>query len=218
MKKPTGKIGPYSAHIDEQGEVHGEFKKIEFPTDKDDIESLIVSKFIEEGKAKFKKYFFISNPEKNQLDDIDFNVKTPKGTAYLELMEIAPLDLYQGGHEEAPNTYDRLELAKYTHSKILAKSQKYPPKLKHELFLLLYITNFKFVLSDTTKTLLSYFCSESSLKFDVIFLLTPREGKISSELNWIYPVEKDRFKGFDPQKYKGTVMNLDPQKFEVFIK
>jgi hypothetical protein len=165
-------------------------------------------------KKTFGEYFFISNPQKNELDDFDFSVTTPKGKAHLELMEIAPLELHRGGHESAPNSYDRYELAEFIHSKIVKKSEKYPANLSGELFLLLYITNYKFVLSVTTLHILRYFCHKSPLKLDVIFLYTPLD-EIEGHVNWVHPMEESDFEGFDPEQYRGVVLNLDPDKFDV---
>ena len=214
MKKPTGKSGSFRFGIKDSGEASGEFRKIGFPDEKDDIEEVIVSRFIMSAKEKFKEFFFISQPRKNELDDFDFTVKTQKGEAYLELMEIAPLDLYKAGYEKAPKTYDRCELAEYVVSKVVGKSENYPNNLKRELFLLLYVTDFKFSFSDTTIQLLRYFITLQPVKFDVIFLYTPLDNK-DGVVNWIHPMDKEEFNGFDPEKYRGKVINLDTEGFTV---
>ena len=214
MKKPTGKSGPISAKITKSGEFTASFEKIQFPDDKDEIESYVVSCFVDSGKEKFGKYFFISDPKKNTLDDFDFLVTTPKGNAYLELMEIAPLELYRGGYKDAPNCIDRYDISKFVHSKILEKSEKYPNKLSKELYLLLYVTDYKFSLSDVSRHILSYFCYKSSIKFDVIFSYTPHDEK-EGVVNWIHPSEDKEFEGFDPEQFMGENINLDPEKFVV---
>ncbi|MEE8056309.1 MAG: UvrD-helicase domain-containing protein [Pseudomonadales bacterium] len=170
--------------------------------------------FILNAEKTFKEYFFISEPQKNELDDFDFSVKTPKGDAYLELMEVAPLDLHKTNFDNAPNTYDRYELAEYIVNKIMGKSDKYPSNMEGELFLLLYITDFKFVLSDTTVQILRYFLIEKSPKFDVIFLYTPLDDK-NGVVNWLHPIQKEDFQGFSPEIYRGEVINLDPGGFVV---
>lgn len=214
MKKPTGKSGPYTAKVTLAGDVIGAFEKISFPKDKDNIEEYIVSCFIYSGVKKFGEYFPISNPHKNKLDDFDFSITTPKGEAYLELMEVAPLELYKGGFESATNMIDRYDIAEFAHSKILSKSDKYPDKLSNDLILLLYTTDYKFFMSETSLHILSYFCHKSSLKFDVIFMYTPLDEK-EGVVNWIYPSDEEDFENFDPEQYRGEVINLDPEKFEV---
>jgi hypothetical protein len=129
-------------------------------------------------------------------------------------MEVAPLQLHEGEHERAPNSYDRYKLAEFIHSKIIKKSEKYPDNLSGELFLLLYVTNFKFALSDATLQILRYFCHKSFLKFDVIFLYTPLD-ETEGHVEWIHPMEESDFEGFDPEQYRGVVLNLNPEKFEV---
>ena len=194
--------------------MEGAFDKIEFSDNKDTIEEYFVSRFIESEEAKFGKYFFISNSVKNKLDDFDFSVTTPKGQAYLELMEIAPLENHKGGHEEASDSYDIYDLSKYIFSKIESKSRKYPNNLTNELFLLLYVTNYKFCLDDTTSKLLQYFCLSGELKFDVIFMYTPLD-ETAGNVNWIFPTDEDSFKNFNPDYYRGTVLNLNLSKCKV---
>lgn len=214
MKKPTGKMGPYRVTVGEKGKVGGSFEKVSFPTEKDDIESYIVSCFIGSAEKALGQHFFLSNPRKNELDDFDFSVTTPKGEGYLELMEVAPLELHEGGHDAAPNVYNRYEMAQSIHSKVVEKSEKYPRDLSLELFLLLYVTNYKFRLTNTTMKILAYFCHNSSLRFDVILLYTPLD-EVEGDVAWIYPMEEADFEGFDPERYRGVVLSFDSESFEV---
>jgi len=216
MKKPTGKLGPYKVQIDTKGNPQGNLEPIKFPAGKDDIEEHIVEKFIISGKKKFKESFFISQPQKNELDDFDFQVRTPKGTAFLELMEIAPLELNEGGYDKASKSYDCYEFANYIFSKFKIKSDKYPNNLSTELYLLLYITDFKFSLSETTIHLLRFFCFREALKFDVIFLYSPLDEN-EGNVDWLYPLAEEDFEGFDPEKYRGKfkVINLDLEEGKI---
>jgi len=212
MGKPTGKMGIFHTYFDNSRKLCGEFKQIQLPQTKGEIEIFFVSRFLKDGRRTYREYFLLANPQKNPLDDFDFTIQTPNGSAYLELMEVAPLELYKGGYGDAPSSYDQYELAQIIFLKILKKSRKYPKNLTAKLYLLLYVTDWKFRLNDTTVELLSYFCMKKQLRFEVIFLYTLLD---SSEgiVNWIHPIEKDRFKDFDPEQYRGVVINLDPQKF-----
>jgi hypothetical protein len=57
-------------------------------------------------------------------------------------------------------------------------------------------------------------CIKEALKFNVIFLFTPLDAQ-EGTVNWIHPMEDNDLKGFDPEKCKGKVINLDPEKFEL---
>lgn len=210
MKKPKGQIGPikYSASADSV-----KFDEIPLPDTKEEIEKYIVDLFIRTGRSQFRENFFVDRPIQNLAGDFDFDVVTPKGKAYLELMEIAPLELYKTTHDKAPESYKPYEIAKFAFEKIQAKEKKYPKNLAREIFLLLYITNWKFALSDLTVNILGYFCHNSINVFDVIFLLTPRDAK-EGYVHWISPVPNDFFNGFDLEAYKDkVVLNLNPTKW-----
>ena len=212
MKKPTGKIGPFRVSIDDQGDIVGSHQKISFPETKDGIEEYIVERFIfsaNEELSKSGEKFILSNPSKNEIDDFDFNVTSPKGGAYLELMEAAPLERVNGGYEKAPSKYKPYELATNIFEKIKSKSNKYPTNLKKELFLLIYVTHWTFVFSKTTVAYLRFFCANTNLNFNAVFSYSPLDHSLGN-VRWIYPVPPELLKGFDPEKYKdNVVLNLD---------
>jgi len=94
-KKPSGKIGTYKVQFDKGGVPRGSFEQVKFSEKKEEIEEYVVSRFIysaEKALATQGERFIVSNPVPNQLDDFDFDVETPQGSAYLELMEAAPLE------------------------------------------------------------------------------------------------------------------------------
>jgi hypothetical protein len=218
MKKPTGNIGPIGTSIDSKGNLVASVANVPFPQDKEEIEKYIVERFIYSANKELEKsgeQFIIFKPSKNHLDDFDFNVQTQRGKAYLELMEAAPLEKTKGGYSKAPASYKPYEYAIEIFEKITEKSKKYPKGLKGELFLLLYVTHWTFVFSETTMAYLRYFCSMNAPKFNAIFSYVPFDVEVGT-VRWIYPVPPELLKGFDPDKYKNNeVLNLDPEKFEV---
>jgi hypothetical protein len=220
MKKPTGKIGPLHVSLNPEEKITTGVAKVLFPQDKDEIERYIVDQFVYSASKELERTgdrFIISDPSKNPLDDFDFNVRTPRGEAYLELMEAAPLERVKGSYNKAPARYKPYEYAEDIFKKITKKSDKYPSKLKRELFLLLYVTHWTFVLSDTTVAYLRYFCAMHPLKFNAVFSYVPLNKELGT-VRWLYPVPHELIKGFDPDKYKNNeVLNLDPEKFEVFM-
>ncbi|WP_026732350.1 hypothetical protein [Fischerella sp. PCC 9605] len=222
MAKPTGELGYLRASIDENCELKSSFEKIHFSKEKDAVEQHIVSCFINSANKEINQSgetFFLSNPVKKPLDDFDFEVSTPKGTAYLELMEAAPLERIKGGYAHAPQSYKPYDFAQNIFKKILDKSQKYSKSRKHdELFLLIYVTHWTFVLSETTIDLLRYFCNQQQTIFKAIFLYTPLDEK-EGVVKFICPVPPEFLQEIDPEKYKeNVVLNLDPKKFKTVIK
>ncbi|WP_163836705.1 hypothetical protein [Spartinivicinus ruber] len=212
MKKPTGKAG-FTRLSFSDGTTKQEFNKINYSDNKEEIELHIVHSFIKTGRDIFKNYFFISNPNQNQQDDFDFTVQTPRGDAYLEMMEVAPLEYYKTNYKNAPNTYKAGDIAEFVFSKIKSKSDKYPNNLTEELFLLLYITDYKFHLSDSTIYLISYFCYKATIKFDVVFLYTPLDGS-EGVINWVHPIEKEDFNSINLNNLRNNkVYNIDPEAF-----
>lgn len=207
MEKPTGKLGFCRIQGAKGEEIKKKFHKLHLPSTKDDIEEAIVSGFL-----KTKIGSFISEVVKNKLDDFDFTITTSKGTAQLELMEIAPLELYKCSYHDAPNTYDSHKMAINVVNKIWRKSEKYPPTLADELFLLLYVTDFKFNFSEMTIDLIRYFLGAMDLKFNAIFMfkfVDDHEGLAQ----WIYPIGDKYFEDFDPESYRGKVLILDVEQF-----
>jgi hypothetical protein len=94
MGKPTGTVGPIRMSSNPDGSIAASFLKIPFAPQKDEVEREMVDRFI----ASVNKLVdptgnrsAFSQPTQNEENDFDFTFLTPKGLAYLELMEIAPL-------------------------------------------------------------------------------------------------------------------------------
>src|SRR5262249_40433937 len=105
MAKPIGNSGPYQVRVHPDGTVTGSFAAIALPNDKKKVEQAIVERFIASMNrqlAKCGEQFLLSDPRQNAENDFDFTVKSPKGDAFLELMEIAPL---KGPYDNAPPQY-----------------------------------------------------------------------------------------------------------------
>jgi hypothetical protein len=214
MSKPTGSIGPYRISYNQNGLINGSFEPIQFPKDKREIEKYIVESFISSMNNCFMKKgkkFILSNPEHNAENDFDFTVASPDGSAYLELMEIAPLS---GPYDQAPSRYKAYDFAKTILEGILQKSQHYDQKITRHLFLLLYVTHWAFILSDLTIACLQYWCDKKPTAFRAIFsysLLDKQEGVPK----WISPIPPQALGSFDPEQFKDNeCIILDPKKWE----
>lgn len=217
MAKPTGDIGFTRTTVVEGGKVGVTFEKIAFPTSKDEVESLIVSDFLASTNAALApngETFIFDSPTKNSENDFDFNVQSRHGPAYLELMEIAPLELF-GGYGSVPPKYKPYDLAQIVAKKILGKAKRYSGQIGRPLFLLTYITHWGFTLSESTVGLARCFLAQERHPFNAIFLYAPIE-KGFGDPKWLWPVPPELIAGINPDQFKETeVLNLDPTKWQV---
>lgn len=216
MAKPTGDIGFTRAIVVEGGRVEVSFEKIAFPTSKDEVEGFIVQDFLSSMNAALAPHgetFIFGGPTKNIENDFDFNVQSKHGPAYLELMEIAPLELF-GGYSKVPPKYKPYDLAQITVKKILGKAKHYSGQIGRPLFLLTYITHWGFTPSESTVGLLRCFLAKEKHLFNAIFLYSPMEKGVGNP-RWLWPVPPELIAGLNPDQFKDNeVLNLDPAKWQ----
>ncbi len=215
MTKPTGTVGSHKTEINKDGSVSGFYEKVPFPEYKDDIEEFVAKRFIGAMNRNLFKdgdTFILANPVRNVENDFDFTVSTPNGPAYLELLEAAPLN---GAYENASAEYKSYDHAKFVFDAIQKKSARYPSSGVQDIFLLVYVTDWKFVFSTSVIACIRVWLSKQKTVFRAIFYF----GVSSAELEmprWLYPVPPDLFKNFDPETIKENVcLNLDIQTLDV---
>lgn len=198
-KKPTGNIGVIVLDP-EKGTTT--FKAVKFPKTKEEIEEFIVKPFIRSGRDSGLFNFQLKDdPIRNETDDFDFTLPTVEGQKYLELMEVAPLEHIQGTYEDALNFYNEYDFAKYIYQKLLNKSNRYKGSTDIDINLLVYVTDWKFVLSRTIIALIQYWTLQEEHCFEGIFYfshLSPKEGVVSV----IYLIDRVLFKDFDENRYR----------------
>src|SRR5689334_10540256 len=134
-KKPTGTTW---SHISGQQEIstHG------FPPSKAEIEQRIVNLMMKiTREEKLNPYNLVADPIQNEEDNFDFTLPTSSGHHFLDLMEIAPLDVMGCSYDSAPSSYVAGELSDLILGKILAKSKNYGSSPKAQIHLLLYATD-----------------------------------------------------------------------------
>ena len=122
MAKPTGVSGFFRAETDAQGQLSGRFVQTPYSAEKSEVEAQMVVAFIASMNKLLvlsNESFFLSNPRQNKEDDFDFTVDSPTGPAYLELIEIAPL---QGPYASSPHNYRPYDLAQAILNGIKSKS------------------------------------------------------------------------------------------------
>jgi len=198
QKKPTGKLGRIKF---EKGDVSNiSFEAIRFPQQKEKNEAFIANRFVAHFVDQKYLAFRIHRIDQNEINNLDFTLRTSQGNKYLELMEIAPLEHIKGAYEEAPNYYNVYDFAQSVHEKIMKKSNSYRSVGKSNIILLIYPTDYKFVLSDTATALLQYWTLIKSHYFQYIFYFALFDDKTGMS-HTIYPASRDYFVGFDENKY-----------------
>jgi len=97
--------------------------------------------------------------------------------------------------------------------KIVAKSNHYTSSTDTGLILLLYVTHWHFKLNETTLKLLKYWTMHTRHCFEGIYYYSPafKDGGVAKT---IFPTSKDRWIGFNPEKYRDVeAFPLDPKGF-----
>lgn len=217
-KKPTGILGPNKLTVETDGTVSHSFEKIVFPKEKDVVEVLMVSDFISSMNmlmSQSRMKWFMSEPVQNSENDFDFTITLPNGNkAWLELMEIAPLELF-GAYDKVPAEYKPYDLAKIITAMIMKKAVRYSGRIGRELHLLTYITHWGFTPSESLINLVRVFLDREKHSFDGVYLYSPIEPGTGSG-SVLAPIDDNLRKEFDPENYKhNTVINADPTKFQL---
>ena len=208
--KPTGDIGQIKIY----GNGQILFDKVKFPETKEEIEKQIMLSFVEKEKKQKILPFNIQGFVQNEIDDFDFTLKTYE-KKYFELQEIAPLDFYGVNYKNAPSYYKDYDFARYVYNKIIDKNNSYSVDNEIGIYLLTYITDWKFVVSDTAISLLQYWLSKQEIIFKGVYLASYLD-KDSLIRSVIYPVDKNYFLDFNEEKYKeNSTYLLDPNKWKI---
>ena len=198
-KKPVGLNGPVRITLGaDRSEV--EFEAIDFPKAKEEIEEVIVKGFLRDAVANNFLPPVSVAPQQNAQDDFDFLLalegQKPKE---LELMEVAPLEHLRGSYAEACPRYKPYDFAEYIKRKILKKAGRYRTSTGSGLLLLVYVTDWKFVLSDSVIRLLQHWMASSSHCFEAIYTYEPID-RLAGVVNVIFPSAPGV--GFNPETFR----------------
>ncbi len=212
--KPTGTRGQTKITIGSDG-VRVEFQPIPFPRTQKEIEAFIVDGFLRVARQQGILQTSSLHARQNELDDFDFSLTTPSGNKYLELMEIAPLEHLGGSHAKAPNSYKSYDFAQNALNKIKAKSDRYATSTGQGLLLLIYVTDWRFNVSDPVVALLQYWTLQQKHNFEGIFFYSPTTSQ-EGLARLIYPTPLEFWKGFNPELYRDNItVNLSPTNWSI---
>lgn len=207
-RKPTGDTGPVRMSMGPQGGT-AEFQRLAFPTQKEDIEALIARGFLRAAEPLLP--FRVLSHSQNKQDDFDFDVATSSGQKHLELAEVAFLNSQPASYGAAPPSYKPYDFAQDVLQLILRKSAHYGGRPPLGLHLLLYVTHWTFIPSESTISLLRFWTVKNTHGFEGIHWygpITPEEGIPFC----IYPTPLEQWATFDPERFRSSVVqNLDPR-------
>jgi hypothetical protein len=128
-------------------------------------------------------------------------------------MEIAPFEIFDMPPDQVPGRHNSYDLAAFLFAKIVGKSRKYRSARSPGLFLLLYLTDWRFLPGQTALALLQYWCNRRTHSFEAIFAFEG-DGQGADWVKLIAPTPAGFWKGFDPEKFRdSSVVNLDPSKW-----
>src|SRR5689334_19880487 len=141
--KPVGTSGV--AHVKLEADAHSvDFAKVEFPPHKEGIEQAIVEGFMNSAR-EILPALAIPAFKQNAQDDFDFTLLLEGSKErYLELKEIAPLK--SASYDSASSSYMAYEFAQFIREIIRKQSKRYEGSTGPGLYLLLYVTDWRFYL------------------------------------------------------------------------
>jgi hypothetical protein len=212
-QKPRGVNGPTLL----SGDGSAQFQPLPLPQKKADLEDVICA-------GAFRAFQFHgwrtwrtdSPPRRLEENSFDFALDTSDGVEYLDLAEIAPLGGTRGGYDSVPKQYKRGQLVDAVSELVRTKRRKYGVRNPATIHLLLYITDFRFHLSDGTVTLLRVALRRDAFGFRSISYFAPIDAE-SGVLNVLYPAPGGvpYLSPADEARYRqGTVTSFDPREWK----
>ncbi|MCH7865456.1 MAG: hypothetical protein IIC56_09630 [Proteobacteria bacterium] len=209
IKKPKGEQGPIALSSEKV-----EWQKLSLPEYKEELEEFIANAFVRAANSDVKKHDILTEPKRNKENDFDFDVQTTDGPKYLELMEFAPLEKSKGGFESASGAYRVGDQVDWLIKNIIRKSEHYRSANQQSIYLLIYITHWAFLWSETTVNVLRVRLVRMRHNFERIFLFAAID-EYSGHVELAYPSPPSCLRYWDTSKFeKNTGQNLDPGKWK----
>lgn len=200
-KKPTGIAGVTRITVGPKG-TSIERVPVGFPDSKVEIEEFIVRSFERDVKADPSASAWYGTIERNEENDLDFDVTSQKGVIKLELTEIVPIP-HGRISPESQVSYSPYDLAHHIFEHILKKARHYASAKPLRKILLVYFTDWRFRPSEMVLDLVRYWVADIAHGFEFIYiyrLVSNDEG----EVRLVYPVERS-WDGFEPDRFKRVI-------------
>jgi hypothetical protein len=209
--KPTGRIGPYRISRGPDGPV-GDWVKIQFPKEKENIEQFILELFLSEMR---KNGASILSAKKNPENSLDFTLELPGGRVSLELAEIFYRDADGLPYEGEGIRIESYRYAEQIRDAIMKKSARYGKAGTQPIHLLTYITHWRFHAHEVVIRLVQYMLQQSQPIMENVFFLSPLD-KTSAVLRVLYP-SQNPLESHDINSFRDDwYLTFNPAKWELF--
>ncbi|MBT8515474.1 hypothetical protein G6727_08415 [Polynucleobacter paneuropaeus] len=168
-KKPSGINGVVSLSL----RVGPEFQKIILPNEKSKLEAIIFDSALKVAEGMHPPFYNLSGkPIANLENNFDYSLPIAGGVEYLDLAEIT-LGMESGGYIKAPSSHLVGDLVDAVWKVIQKKEDKYGDARRAVVHLLLYVTDWKFLLSPSCIRLLAFYCAKRKHEFKSIAYFVP---------------------------------------------
>jgi len=208
-KKTTGEIGFTRVTAGPEGTTV-ELISTDLPSNKEELEFYFCQRFIDAFNATrpLGPTVSIESPEQMDTSDLDFRIKCAAAD-YIEEAELNPRSEEFGRTAHRTGKLNVYEYAKWIYMRVIKKKMlKYGTDLSGRVILLLYVTHWQFLPSQSVIDCVRAIIAKDGCTFAAVFLLLT-DGKELKVTEQLHP-----FNGLLPHKpaaYKGiTLTNLEP--------
>lgn len=196
------------------GSPTGEFIPLQLPNDKASIERVMCDGAYGALQLAGREVWPTGKvPRQLAEDNFDFAFDTAPELAYLDLAEVAPLSEHGGRYENAPRTFKRKKLVNAVKSVVQKKAMHYGLNRKVTVHLLLYVTDYRFRVSDTVVVLLRIALARTHYAFKSVCFYAPVTIE-TGVLHILWP-SPDGVPFLSTQQERelleGTLTNFDPR-------
>ena len=199
------------------GQPEPEFIPTTLPDGKAEIERTICrAAFRSLSENGWKAWPVGVEPRQLPENDFDFVFDSDLNPEYLDLAEVAPLAGVRGGYEGAPTTFPRGKLVDAILRLVADKGAHYGRDRRARVHLLLYITDFRFLVSDGVVALLKASLRREHFGFASVSYIAQMDPE-SGLLHVLYPAPGGvpYFSAHDERRMRAElVTNFDPRSWK----
>jgi hypothetical protein len=166
LKKPIGQTGKIRATHSE-GNPIVTWELIDFPAEKQEQELVIASAFVKQLTSSLGTCWTIQRLREN---DFDFLLHSATESRYLELQEIViPSTKKETPYASRDQAVRSKKFSETIISEIRKKAIKYPKATTYALDLLVYVTHWRFMTSDTVRKMVAHYLKHNVHPFARVY-------------------------------------------------
>jgi hypothetical protein len=198
--KPRGTLGSLVIRPESQ-----QFERLSLPDTKEEIEQFMLDSARRAAAAKgLNLYELTSDPLRTTEYDLDFSISTDGRAEYIELTELAPLEMVGGKYEGLPVSYHIGSMADLVVKLLMKKVARYAPAVRSRIHLLAYVTDSRFRLVKGVLSLVAYWALRGEHGLRSIVYFVPEAGG-GGEIVALHPDDPARYARFDEALARGRV-------------